>query len=146
LPRGKQCSHDTTALLLGKQWHTEFPDTLLQKQCFLRHSGTARAEQWHTFQLRLTTYASRPEGFELAALEGLNTAWGTAYTTWDTSSGDLLRGDNAWGKGTGFMDENGKNILAPEARSVGFDQAFTRCAHPAIRKSGESPIFREQNR
>ena len=50
----------------------------------------------------------RAAGDERAALRALNAAWGTKYTTWDTSSGDLLKGDNAWGTGTGFMDENGR--------------------------------------
>ncbi|MBI4604806.1 MAG: hypothetical protein HY721_22820 [Planctomycetes bacterium] len=79
-------------------------------------------------------YARRPAGPELAALENLNAAWGTGYTTWDTSSGDLARGDNAWGTGSGFMDEDGKGILAPGCRSVGFEKAFTDPAHPPLRK------------
>ncbi|MBM4042805.1 MAG: hypothetical protein FJ290_30320 [Planctomycetes bacterium] len=61
----------------------------------------------------------------------LNASWGTAYTTWDTSSGDLLKGTNAWGSGTGLLDENGKGVLAPGTRSVGFDKSFT---NPAVRK------------
>ena len=32
------------------------------------------------------------------------------------------------------MDENGKGVLAPNTRSVGFDKPFTNPAHPAIRK------------
>jgi hypothetical protein len=68
------------------------------------------------------------------AIEKLNAAWGARYTTWDTSAGDLLKGDNAWGTGTGLMDENGRNVLAAGARSVGFDKSFTDPAHPAIRK------------
>jgi hypothetical protein len=79
-------------------------------------------------------YTRSPAGAELAALENLNAAWGTRYTTWETSSGDLLRGDNAWGQGSGWMDENGKGVLAAGARSVGFDKAFTNPARPAIRK------------
>jgi len=79
-------------------------------------------------------YARQPGGPELAALQNLNAAWGTSYTTWDTSSGDVVQGTNAWGTGTGFMDENGKSILAPDVLSVGFDKSFTDPAHPAIRK------------
>jgi hypothetical protein len=79
-------------------------------------------------------YARQPAGPELIALRNLNAAWGTGYTTWDTSAGDLLAGSNAWGTGTGFMDEDGKSILAQDARSVGFDKSFTDPAHPAIRK------------
>lgn len=80
------------------------------------------------------SFARQPAGEELAALKRLNAAWGTGYTTWDTASGDLVKGSNAWGTGTGFMDENGKAILAPQVRSVGFNQQFTRREHPAIRK------------
>ncbi len=79
-------------------------------------------------------YGRDPSGPERAALEKLNAAWGTRYTTWDTSSGDLVRGDNAWGAGTGLMDENGRGVIAPDARSIGFDRRFTNPAHPAIRK------------
>jgi hypothetical protein len=32
------------------------------------------------------------------------------------------------------MDENGRGVLAPGVRSVGFDKAFTNPAHPAVRK------------
>ena len=46
----------------------------------------------------------------------------------------MVQGTNAWGTGTGVMDENGKSILAPDVRSVGFDKSFTNPAHPAIRK------------
>ena len=79
-------------------------------------------------------YARIPSGAELRALENLNAAWGTRYTTWDTSAGDLPRGTNAWGRGSGFMDENGKGVVGPGVRSVGFDKQFTAPAHPAIRK------------
>lgn len=82
----------------------------------------------------LYQYASQPVGWELAALEKLNAAWRTGYTTWNTSSGELLKGNNAWGTGTGFMDENGKSVLSANARSVGFDKPFTNPDHPAIRK------------
>ncbi len=37
-----------------------------------------------------------------AQIEKLNEAWGTNYTSWDSAGG--------WGAGTGFLDENGKNI------------------------------------
>jgi hypothetical protein len=78
--------------------------------------------------------ARSPRGAELAALHNLNAAWGTHYTTWDTASGDLLKGDNAYGSGPGFMDENGRGVLAPNVRSVGFDKPFSSPAHPAVRK------------
>jgi hypothetical protein len=80
------------------------------------------------------TYARQPTGPEGVALENLNRSWGTHYTAWDTSAGDLLQGDNAYGRGTGFMDENGQGVLASNTRSVGFDRQFTDAAHPAIRR------------
>jgi hypothetical protein len=80
------------------------------------------------------TYSREPMGTEIASLDSLNRAWGTRYTTWDTSNGDLLKGDNAYGSGTGFMDENGRGVLASNVRSVGFDRQFTDSAHPAVRK------------
>jgi hypothetical protein len=82
----------------------------------------------------LYVYARQPAGLEAAALENLDRAWGTHYTTWDTSAGDLLQSNNAYGSGTGFMDENGRGVVAPNVRSVGFDQQFTNPAYPAIRK------------
>jgi hypothetical protein len=42
----------------------------------------------------------------------LNTAWATNYTTWDTSSGCVESGTNAWGYGTGLLDDNGMDLLA----------------------------------
>lgn len=105
---------------------------------FLRHLYRVPGEGLTSFTPRSAVpcynYTREPAGPELAALQNLNAAWGTGYTTWDTSAGDLLNGTNAWGKGTGFMDANGKSILAPDARSVSFDKSFTNPAHPAIRK------------
>jgi hypothetical protein len=49
--------------------------------------------------------------YDSEALTKLNNAWGTHYTTWGTSSGTILNGTNAYGTGTGFMDENGQHIL-----------------------------------
>jgi hypothetical protein len=80
------------------------------------------------------TYSAAPSGAELAALQKLNAAWGTYYTTWGTAFGDLLKGTNAFGAGSGFMDENGKSVLAPGVRSIGFDQPFLDLMHPAIRR------------
>ena len=84
-----------------------------------------------TSGLRLRRPTGRPEA---AALERLNTAWGTRYTTWETSTGDVRAGSNAWGRGTGFLDENGRGVLAKDARGIGFDKAFTNPGHPAIRQ------------
>jgi hypothetical protein len=105
---------------------------------FLRNRYRTPGEKLSSFTEYMATpcydYARFPAGPELAALQNLNTAWGTNYTTWDTSEGDLLKGTNSWGRGTGFMDENGKSILAENTRSVGFDKSFTNPAYPAIRK------------
>ena len=58
--------------------------------------------------LGYTTYSKSPSGLELTALHNLNAAWGTHYTTWDTTgSGDADSTGNAWSTGTGFMDEAG---------------------------------------
>jgi len=38
-------------------------------------------------------------------IEKLNRAWGTSYTGWDSHSG--------WGKGTGFLDEDGSGLGKP---------------------------------
>ena len=119
-----------------------YPDSRLHAKYalrdFLRRRYATADEKLPEFEgieeVPCHSYARIPAGLELAALEKLNTAWGTHYTTWETSSGDLLKGDNAWGAGTGFMDENGKGVLAPGVRTVGFDKAFTRQGHPAIRK------------
>jgi hypothetical protein len=56
------------------------------------------------------TYNQTPTGYELEALQNLNNAWGTSFTTWGTSSGNLTTGTNAYGTGTGFMDENGTHL------------------------------------
>jgi hypothetical protein len=45
-------------------------------------------------------------------IQNLNASWGTSYTTWNTSSGNVAAGTNAYGVGTGFMDENGNSIYA----------------------------------
>ncbi|MBI4376283.1 MAG: VCBS repeat-containing protein [Elusimicrobia bacterium] len=59
------------------------------------------------------SYSAAPKDWELKALENLNAAWGTLYTTWDTSSGDIPSGSNAWATGSGFMDENGSHVFVP---------------------------------
>jgi hypothetical protein len=79
------------------------------------------------------TYSSVPAGLELRALQNLNTAWGTAYSTWDTASGSLSSGSNAGGTGTGWLDENGRGVLNPASCNyVSYGDNFTRNA--AIRK------------
>jgi hypothetical protein len=105
---------------------------------FLRHRYRAASEDLRAPAPGSATpayaYAAQPAGTEAAALERLNTAWGTRYTTWQTSAGDVLAGSNAWGRGTGFLDENGRGVLAKDTRGIGFDKAFTNPAHSAIRK------------
>jgi hypothetical protein len=51
------------------------------------------------------------EGRYSNSIAALNTAWRTSYTTWGTSNGSIAQGTNAYGSGSGFMDENGRNIL-----------------------------------
>jgi hypothetical protein len=51
------------------------------------------------------------------SISALNAAWGTSYTTFDTSDAGGLAGITAgtyssWGIGTGFLDENGTNIIS----------------------------------
>ena len=135
-----QNPHQPRAAMDGKE--IQYSDPRLYAKYalrdFLRHryaeAGEGLLEPRGSEDVPCYQYVRRPVGRELAAIEELNAAWGTHYTTWETSSGDLLKGDNAWGAGTGFMDENGRGILAPGVRSVGFDRAFTNPAHPAVRK------------
>jgi len=74
------------------------------------------------------------------SVDALNRAWGTHYTTWETSSGDLSTGTNAWGFGTGFTDENGQHIYFPKGAScragtrIQYNFNFTNPAFPALRK------------
>ncbi len=97
----------------------------------------AGGEKWTAFtidsKVPTYSYAAAPAGPELAALNKLNKAWGTNYTTWDTSAGDLEKGTNAYGKGQGFMDENGAGVLAKGVRDAAFQSKFTRADCPAIR-------------
>jgi len=56
------------------------------------------------------------------ALGAVNAAWGTSYTTWNTSDAGGLAGIKAgtyasYGTGTGFLDENGEHIVAQAQRS-----------------------------
>lgn len=53
-----------------------------------------------------------PTGACATALSALNTAWGTSYTTWGTSSGTVAAGTNAYGTGTGLLDENGSHTIS----------------------------------
>jgi hypothetical protein len=56
-------------------------------------------------------------GNAATALAVLNGAWGTSYTTWNTSDvgglAGIISGSYAsWGGGTGFLDENGAHIIS----------------------------------
>jgi hypothetical protein len=78
------------------------------------------------------------------ALTNLNAAWNTAYTTWDTQSGSIAAGTNAWKwdntTGTGFMDENGIHLVTtfpPLANGsvgahVSYDNLEANCRTQAI--------------
>ena len=76
------------------------------------------------------------------AISNLNAAWGTSYTVWDTSSGSIPAGTNAWGTGSGFMDEDGRHVLQagiypPKATGgadsdVSFDNLASRVLRAAI--------------
>jgi len=74
------------------------------------------------------------------SIDKLNYAWNTHYTTWATSSGDLDSGTNAWGSGSGLMDENGQHIYYPEGAScragstIQYNAEFTNPMFPAVRK------------
>jgi hypothetical protein len=67
------------------------------------------------------------------SIEKLNAAWGTEFSTWDTSSGNLEAGTNAYGTGTGFLDEDGHDIVADHSCRIAFADQFTRPERPAIR-------------
>lgn len=62
-------------------------------------------------------------------IAALNAAWGTAYTTWDTSSGCIETGTNAWGWGSGLLDEDGTHLLA------GGSCACVACTNPDDRET-----------
>lgn len=57
-------------------------------------------------------------------LAALNAAWGTNYTSWGTSSGRVADGTNAYGAGSGFLDEDGRHIIA-DCRDDDYRHRFT---------------------
>ena len=87
-----------------------------------------------TSEVPLYSYSESPEGAEQEALEALNAAWATGYSTWGTSSGELTDGSNAYGFGTGFMDENGQGVLVDDSCTISYLDDFTDAGHPAIRQ------------
>ena len=106
---------------------------------FLRYRYKDQNENLSVFTTDSATvpfyiYSISPSGGELKALQNLNAAWGTNYTTWDTSSGNFLDGTNAYGLGTGFMDENGKNILYGGVCKIGYNGSFTNPSFPNLRQ------------
>jgi hypothetical protein len=71
---------------------------------------------------------------QYGSIDKLNAAWGTAFTTWGTSSGKINDGTNAYSRGTGFMDEDGSHVLADRACKISFADQFTNADHPLVRK------------
>ncbi len=80
-------------------------------------------------------------GSALAAssLASLNKAWGTSYATWDTSDPNGLAGITSgayasYGKGTGFLDENGTGLLArgTSCGKISAADNWYSTGHPAI--------------
>ena len=57
-------------------------------------------------------------------LAALNAAWGTAYTAWDSSAGAAANGTNAYGAGSGFLDEDGRHVIA-DCRRADYNHPFT---------------------
>ena len=68
------------------------------------------------------------------SIDNLNAAWGTAFTTWQSSSGKIEDGTNAYSWGTGFMDEDGRHVLADRACRISFSDQFTNPDRPLVRK------------
>ncbi len=79
------------------------------------------------------TYRDQPSGDELAALRILNAAWGTSYTTWETSSRNIEEGTNAWGTGTGLMDENGQGVFPGSCDRISY-RDFSKPSYPQVKR------------
>ena len=78
----------------------------------------------------LQSYLQSKYGAGSAGLAALNAAWRTSYTTWDTSSGVITSGTNAWGSGSGFMDESGKGVYkGPAVCGTGTQIQYDRIAN-----------------
>ena len=71
-------------------------------------------------------------------IAALNDAWGTAYTNWDTSGGAVAQGTNSYGTGSGFLDEDGRHVIADCARDD-YNHAFTTTT--AIRSDLDHFVF-----
>lgn len=68
----------------------------------------------------------------------LNAAWGTHYTTWNTSAGRVANGTNAYGRGSGFLDEDGRHVIA-DCRDDDYLHHFT--TRPAIRADLDTFVY-----
>lgn len=68
-------------------------------------------------------------------ITALNAAWGTHYTTWDTSSGCVETGTNAWGYGTGWLDDDGMDLLAGGS-----------CGCPACTDPADGETYNEESK
>jgi hypothetical protein len=71
-------------------------------------------------------------------IAALNAAWGTAYTNWSTSSGAVAQGTNSYGTGSGFLDEDGRHVIADCARD-NYNHSFTTT--PNIRSDLDHFVF-----
>jgi hypothetical protein len=71
-------------------------------------------------------------------LAALNAAWDTNYTTWDTSAGRIADGTNAYGYGSGFLDEDGRHLIA-DCRRDDYRYRFT--TQPAIQADLDHFIY-----
>ncbi len=81
-------------------------------------SGYAYPDKTLYAKLALRDYLQKIYG----TIGTLNAAWGTNYSTWDTSdpvgvAGIALGTYNSYGKGTGFLDENGAHIVSSAAQA-----------------------------
>ena len=111
---------------------------------FLRYRYKPVAEVLTAPSRSMTTplYPYSGSANDSTAISNLNAAWGTSYTVWDTSSGSIPAGTNAWGTGSGFMDEDGRHVLQagiypPKATGgadsdVSFDNLASRVLRAAI--------------
>ncbi len=69
------------------------------------------------------------------AVAALNATWATNYTTWNTSSGCIETGTNAWGYGSGLLDDNGMDLLAGGA-----------CECPACANRSDAETYNEESK
>jgi len=75
---------------------------------------------------------------EYKTITALNAAWGTAYTSWDTSAGAIAIGTNSYGAGSGFLDEDGRHVIA-DCRHDDYRHPFA--SRPAILSDLDRFVF-----